>query len=86
MVNSIEHFRIMPDDVFAALGGGQVAYLKPMTGEQLHDLIPDAPPVAPDLALWGLVGANGLPILITDSREAAIANAREHDLMMVALN
>jgi hypothetical protein len=36
--------------------------------------------------LFGLFGADGSPILITDSREAALVNARDSDLTMVSLH
>jgi hypothetical protein len=33
-----------------------------------------------------LLGADGSPILITDSKDAALANAWEHDLVTVSLH
>ena len=71
---------------FAALGTGQVAYLKPMTSEELKRVFPNAPEIQPGLQLFALLSADGAPILVTDSREAATANAWEHDLRMVSLH
>jgi hypothetical protein len=62
---------------FAALGTGQVAYLKPMSSDELLRIFPQAPQIEPGLQLFALV---------TDSREAATANAWEHDLRMVSVH
>jgi hypothetical protein len=71
---------------FAALGAGQVAYLKPITSDELARIFPQAPAIEPGLQLFALLSADGAPILVTDSREAATANAWEHDLKMVSLH
>lgn len=71
---------------FAALGAGQVAYLKPITSDELARIFPQAPHIEPGLQLFALLSADGAPILVTDSREAATANAWEHDLKMVSLH
>jgi hypothetical protein len=71
---------------FAALGTGEVAYLKPMSSEELLRIFPQAPEIQPGLKLFALLSADGAPILVTDSREAATANAWEHDLRMVSLH
>jgi hypothetical protein len=71
---------------FAALGNGQVAYLKPIMSDELARIFPQAPEIAPGLQLFALLAADGAPILVTDSREAATANAWEHDLRMVSLH
>jgi len=77
---------ILPAETFAGLGEGKLAYVREIRSEDLVDLFPDAPPVVPGLKLWALSHANGRPILISDSREAAIANAVENDLTMVSVH
>ncbi|MAA99350.1 MAG: NADH oxidase [Stappia sp.] len=71
---------------FKELGAGQIAYVKPMKSEDLAALFPDAPEVEPGLRLWVLLNADGTPIMLSDSRDVAIANAEEHDLRTVALH
>lgn len=71
---------------FAALGTGEVAYVKAMTSEDLVRIFPQAPQIQPGLKLFALLSADGAPILVTDSAEAATANAWEHDLRMVSLH
>lgn len=71
---------------FAALGTGEVAYLKSMTSDELLRIFPQAPEIQSGLQLFALLSADGAPILVTDSREAATANAWEHDLKMVSVH
>ena len=71
---------------FAALGTGEVAYLKPMTSDEIVRIFPQAPQIQPGLKLFALLSADGAPILVTDSRDAATANAWEHDLKMVSVH
>lgn len=70
---------------FAALGEGQVAYVKSIRSDEVSALFPQAPEIPPGLNLFALLSASGAPILLTDSRDAAIANAWAHDLRTVSL-
>jgi hypothetical protein len=70
----------------ASLGEGQIAYVKAMSSDDVRRLYPQAPELAPGLELFALLSASGTPILLTDSRETAIANAWAHDLKTVSLN
>ena len=76
---------IDPADL-ATLGEGQVAYVKPMQSEEVNELFPQAPQMQPGLKLFALLSASGTPILLTDSRDAALANAWAHDLHPVSLH
>ena len=71
---------------FAALGEGQIAYVKPISSDEVRRIFPQAPELAPGLSLFALLSASGSPILLTDSRDTAIANAWAHDLQTVSLN
>jgi hypothetical protein len=81
-----EIVKTMPQDQFAALGGGEIAYLRPLRSEDVHALFPQAPQLAPGVDLWALLSAAGQPIMLTDSRAAAIAGARENDLETVSVH
>lgn len=74
------------DEQFAHLGGGTLAYVKPIRSEDVSRLFPQVPPVQPGLQLFALLGADGTPIMLTDSRAAALANAQENALMTVSLH
>lgn len=73
-------------EAFAVLGGGRIAYVRPVKSEDVQSLFPQAPSIAPGVRLFSLHAADGTPILLTDSREAAVANAREHELDTVSVH
>jgi hypothetical protein len=77
---------VLSNEAFAHLGGGHVAYVRPIRSEDVNGLFPQAPQLEPGVRLFSLHAADGTPILITDSREAAIANARSHELEMVSVH
>jgi hypothetical protein len=78
--------KTMSESVFAQLGGGEIAYLRQVRSEDAHALFPQAPELAPGLELWALLSATGQPIMLTDSKAAAIASARENDLEAVSVH
>jgi hypothetical protein len=78
--------QIMPEHTFAGLGGGRIAYVRPIKSEALSAAFPNVPPLAPGLDLWVLLGADGTPIMVADSRDAVVQNAWEHDLETVSLH
>ena len=77
---------LLTSDQLARLGGGRVAYLRPIRSEDLTKLLPEAPQVQPGLQLFALLAADGTPIAVTDTRNAALANAIEQELEMVSLH
>jgi hypothetical protein len=80
------HEPVMTPQAFAVLGGGKIAYVKPIRSEDVHSLYPEAPEMAPGVRLFALHAADGTPILVTDTREAAVANARTHELETVSVH
>jgi hypothetical protein len=77
---------VISPEALAHLGDGQIAYVKAIRSEDVPALFPQAPEIAPGLMLFALHAADGTPIMITDSREAAIANAWSHELETVSLH
>ncbi|WP_034990686.1 DUF1150 family protein [Beijerinckia mobilis] len=77
---------LLTDEQLASLGGGRVAYLKSLRSEEVSRLFPDAPELMPGLNLFALLAADGKPIILTDSRDAALANAMENHLQMVSVH
>lgn len=73
-------------ETLAGLGGGRIAYVRPILSEELRTLFPQAPQLAPGLRLFSLHAADGTPIMVTDTREAALANARTHELETVSVH
>jgi hypothetical protein len=70
----------------AQIGEGEVAYVKAMRSDDISRVFPDAPHLAPGQDLFALVSADGSPILLSDNRSAALANAMENELRMVSLH
>jgi hypothetical protein len=72
--------------VLAGIGGGKIAYVKAVRSEDVSNMFPQAPQLAPGLQLFALHAADGTPMLLTDSREAAIANAWSQELETVSVH
>jgi hypothetical protein len=73
-------------EALAGLGGGKIAYIKSIRSEDVRTLFPQAPQLAPGLKLFALHAADGTPIMVTDSREAALANASDQELETVSVH
>lgn len=86
MKDAAPETKILPPEFLASLGAGRVTYVKSLSGDEASTLFPQAPPLAPELKLWALLGADGTPILLTDSREAAVAGALQNDMVTVAVH
>ena len=86
MSNASEITAALTPQEFAHLGGGAIAYVKTIKSEDAQRLFPQAPAIRPGLRLFALLGADGSPIMLTDSKDAAIANAWEHELQTVSLH
>jgi hypothetical protein len=69
-------------EALATLGEGHIAYVKQIRSED----VPQAPKIAPGLKLFALHAADGTPIMLTDSREAAVANAWSNELQAVSVH
>jgi len=73
-------------EMLAALGAGQVAYVKPISSEEAMRLYPQVGSIKPGVRLFTLNAADGTPIMIADSAATAVANAWENELVPVALH
>jgi len=73
-------------EALAAMGEGHIAYVKQIRSEDVPHLFPEAPRVEPGLKLFTLHSADGTPIMLTDSREAALANAWSQELEAVSVH
>ncbi len=70
----------------AQLGDGQVAYIKQLDSDAAERLFPALSDAPKDIDLFALLGADGTPLALTDSRSEAIANAIENDLVPVSVH
>lgn len=70
----------------ALIGDGEVAYIKQVDSDVAERLFPALHAAPEGIDLYALLGADGSPIALTDSRSAAIANAIENDLVPVSVH
>jgi hypothetical protein len=73
-------------EALASLGEGHIAYVKQIRSEDVPSLFPQAPKIEPGVKLFALHAADGTPIMLTDSREAAVANAWSQELQTVSVH
>ncbi len=78
--------QVMSPELFAALGGGRIAYVRPLKVDEAKGMFPQMPQLVPDLELWALLAADGTPIMLADSREAVEMNAHDNDLEAMSLH
>jgi len=77
---------VITPDALAHLGDGQLAYVRTVSSEDVARLFPQAPKVEPGIKLFVLHAADGTPIMLTDTREAALANAWSQELQPVSVH
>jgi hypothetical protein len=76
-------------EALALLGGGKIAYVKEVRSEDVPAMFPQAPQLQqlqPGLQLFTLHAADGTPIMLTDSRDAALASAWSQELETVSVH
>jgi len=71
---------------FKQLGDGEVAYIKQLNIDLAQKLFPALRGKLEGIDLYAVLGADGTPLALTDSRTAAIANAIENDLMPLSVH
>ena len=77
---------IITQDALAHLGDGRLAYVKAIRSEDVAGMFPQAPDIAPGVTLFALHAADGTPIMLTDTRESALANAWSNELEAVSVH
>jgi hypothetical protein len=73
-------------EALALLGGGKIAYIKAVRSEDVPAMFPQAPQLQPGMQLFALHAADGTPMMLTDSREAAVASAWSQELETVSVH
>jgi hypothetical protein len=71
---------------FRQLGDGEVAYIKQLNLEVARKLFPAIGEKLEGIDLYAVLGADGTPLALTDSRSSAIANAIENDLVPLSVH
>ena len=77
---------VITQEALAHLGDGRLAYVKEIRSEDVAEMFPQAPKLDPGVTLFALHAADGTPIMLTDTREAAVANAWSQELETVSVH
>ena len=70
----------------AQLGGGKIAYIKVMTADEAKQMFPAVEGIPPGIDLFALHAADGTPLALTDSRQAALGHAMGDELEIASLH
>jgi len=73
-------------EALARLGGGALAYIREIDGEDAIKLLGGKAAIPPRTRLFCLYGADGTPVSISDSRDGAVGSAFEHELMPMSVH
>lgn len=71
---------------FAELGGGEVAYIKTLTSDQAHKMFPAIEGLPDGINLYALHAADGTPLALTDTMQAALGHALGDELEIASLH
>ncbi len=77
---------VMSELELARLGGGEVAYIKTLTSDEALDMFPQIEGLPKGIPLFSLHAADGTPIALTDTLQAAIGHAHEDELSIAPLH
>lgn len=70
----------------AQLGNGALSYIREVEGRDIIRMVGAQAQVSPDAKLFCLFNANGSPISISGTRQAAAESAEEHELVAISLH
>ena len=77
---------IMSMAELAQLGDGKIAYIKMMTADKAKQMFPAVENIPAGIDVFALHGADGTPLVLTDSRQAALGHAMGDELQIASLH
>ena len=77
---------VMSMSELAKLGGGKIAYIKVMTADEAKEMFPAIEGLPAGINLFALHAADGTPLALTDSRQAAVGHAMGDELEIASLH
>lgn len=83
---SLNFAPVMSELELARLGGGQVAYIKSLTSDEAREMFPAVTGLPTGISLFALQAADGTPIALTDSKQAALSHALDGELAIASLH
>jgi hypothetical protein len=76
----------MSENEFAALGDGEIAYIKSLNPEEAQEMYPQLEGLPEGITIFAVHGADGTPLALTDTHFAAVENAKEQNLEPVSVH
>jgi hypothetical protein len=76
----------MSENEFAALGDGEIAYIKSLNPEEAQEMYPQLEGLPEGITIFAVHGADGTPLALTDTHFAAVENAKEQNLQPVSVH
>ncbi len=76
----------MTEREFATLGGGVIAYIKPLTSDEASRMCPTVKGLPDGINLFSLHAADGRPLALTHTKQAAIGHAIDDDLQIASVH
>ena len=70
----------------AKLGGGEVAYIRTMSSAEAKKMFPAIKGLPRGISLYALHAADGTPLALTDTRQAAVGHAMGDALEIASLH
>ena len=70
----------------AKLGGGHVAYIKTLTADEAQRMFPAVNELPSGINLYALHAADGTPIALTDTKQAALSHAMDGELLIASIH
>ena len=77
---------VMSMSELARLGGGKVAYIKALSHDEAKELFPAVEGLPDGIDLYALHAADGTPLMLTDSRQAALGHAMSDELEVASVH
>lgn len=77
---------VMSEAELAGLGGGAVAYIKTLTSDEARRMFPSIEGLPSGIDLFSLHAADGTPLALTDTKQAAIGHALDDDLEIASVH
>jgi hypothetical protein len=70
----------------AKLGGGKIAYIKIMSSDEARRMYPTVQGLPQGISVYALHAADGTPIALTDSHQAAVGHAMGDELEVASVH
>lgn len=83
----IDHKRhAISERELATLGGGAIAYIKTLTSDEASEMFPSVEGLPKGINLFSLHAADGTPLALTDTMQAAIGHAIDDELEVASIH